>query len=67
MIYIVVKVTKKTVNDYGQIYRFKFISRKINGIYVSDDNNNKGFVCFDDFEFVNGGDKEWVFKQPIQF
>ena len=53
--------------DKGKIFEVEFIERKVNGVWVLNENNDKVFLCYEDFNFVDEKEKEWVMQQPIQW
>ena len=46
--------------DRGKVFEVEFIERKVNGVWVLNENNDKVFLCYEDFNFVDGKEKEWV-------
>ena len=51
----------------GKVFEAEFIERKVNGVWVLNENNDKVFLCYEDFNFVDEKEKEWVMQQPIQW
>ena len=57
---IKITASNKWFQYAGEVLEAEFIGRKVNGIWVLNENNDKVFLCYEDFNFVDGKEKEWV-------